>query len=81
MGLTAYKDEAPLSSKALEPATVKLALANEGIGAVAAVVAKGKKLRKGEMIARPVGKLAVAMHAPITGTVSSLTAGQLTMTK
>lgn len=72
LDLTKYDREAPLNNEVVEAKKVRIML-SQHIGAPAvAVVKKGDKVERGQMIAEPGKGLSVAIHASISGTVTEV---------
>ena len=74
MGLTKYDGTAPISDLEIKPDTVRIML-SQHIGAPAvAVVAKGDKVSRGQIIGKvPDDKLGTHVHASIDGKVAEVT--------
>lgn len=72
LDLIKYDREAPLNNEVVEAKKVRIML-SQHIGApAAAVVKKGDKVERGQMIAEPGKGLSVAIHASISGTVTEV---------
>ncbi len=73
LGLIKYDVPAPLDEKQISPKTVKIPLGSH-IGAPSeAVVAKGDKLQKGQIIGRAGKGLSINTHASVSGEVLEIT--------
>ena len=72
LDLTKYNREAPLDESEVKVKKVRILL-SQHIGAPAsAIVKKGDKVTKGQMIAEPGKGLSVGIHASVTGTVTEV---------
>lgn len=73
LGIDRYLNKGPLSEELARPAEVTVLLQQHaGVPAVATVSA-GQRVREGELIGSiPAGKLGAPVHAPVSGTVKSV---------
>jgi Na+-translocating ferredoxin:NAD+ oxidoreductase RnfC subunit len=79
LGLSRYLGEIPLAPAPLRPARVELAL-RQGIGQPCKpVVAKGDRVRVGQLVAEPGGPLCAALHASIDGVVERVDAAAIAL--
>ena len=81
LGLDRYNVSAPMTEETLTPSRVRVVL-SQHIGAPAvATVAKGDRVEQGQCIADPAeNALSVAIHSPVTGTVTDVTDRVITIT-
>lgn len=82
LGLDVYNKSAPVSDTIPEPQRLRVLL-SQHIGAPAVpAVAKGDRVEAGQLIAHAAeNALSVAIHAPMSGTVSDVTDRVITITK
>ncbi|MBQ6829777.1 MAG: SLBB domain-containing protein [Clostridia bacterium] len=82
LGLDPYNQSAPMSEEPVESKKLRIPL-SQHIGAPAvAIVKKGDRVEAGQLIATPAeNALSVAIHAPMAGTVTDVTARVITITK
>ncbi len=80
LGLSQYNRPAPLSDTAIKPAELRLLL-SQHIGAPAKpLVAVGDVVTQGQLLAEvPEEALGVSLHAPLSGTVTSITDSVITI--
>ncbi len=82
LGLDPYNQSAPMREETIETKKLRIPL-SQHIGAPAvAIVKKGDRVEAGQCIAAPAeNALSVAIHAPMAGTVTDVTARVITITK
>lgn len=81
LGLDPYNKSAPISEESVQNKKYKIAL-SQHIGAPAVpAVAKGDRVNAGQQIANPAeNALSVAIHSPVSGTVTEINAKFITIT-
>ena len=68
-----FRDEAPMSTKSIVPAEVRIPL-DQHLGAPAVpAVKEGQRVRRHDLIGTPGGKVSAAVHASIDGVVTRVT--------
>jgi hypothetical protein len=68
-----FRDEAPMRGIDFAPASVRISLVQH-LGAPAVpTVGEGQRVRRGDLLGRPGGKVSTAVHASIDGVVTKIT--------
>jgi Na+-translocating ferredoxin:NAD+ oxidoreductase RnfC subunit len=69
LGVAGYANTGALRRETIRPALVRLPLLQHSGAPAIPVVKPGQTVRKGDLIAKPGGKISAAIHASIDGTV------------